>query len=105
MSPDNLEKFLGRVGVNVNWDRFGAEGSIKEVMGETGTRACAKAVREAVDFLVMGRNVVSHTGSLDGELDDRTVLKFTRLLPPLCSVLVKEVGKQLDEQVEQDPRR
>lgn len=102
MSPDNMEKFLGRMGVDVSWDSFGAEGAIREVVGERGTRACAKAVRESMGFLVKGRNIVSHTGSLDGELDNETVLRFTRLLPLVCSVLVKEVGKQLDEQVYQD---
>ncbi len=102
MSPENMGRFLGRMGVAVDWDRFGAEGSIRELMGEQRTRACAKAVRESMEFLVKGRNIVSHTGNWEGELDDKTVLKFTKLLPPLCSVLVNEVGRQLDEQVYQE---
>ena len=96
VSPDGIESSLARVGVKLNWDRFGSDAAVRSVLGETRTKNCAKAARSAVEELVRARNVVSHTGGLEVEVDEEEVFKYTRLLPPFCEVLVKEMGKQLD---------
>ena len=95
-SPDSIDSSLARVGVRLDWDRFGACSEIQNVLGESRTRDCANAAREAVENLVRTRNLVSHTGGLDIEVSEEDVLRYARFLPPFCGVLVKEVGKQLD---------
>jgi len=96
VSPDGIENALARVGVSLNWDRFGADSVVKNVLGQSKTRDCAKAAKGAVEDLVEARNIVSHTGALEGELSEQDVCKYARFLPPFCGVMVKEVGKQLD---------
>lgn len=96
VSPEGIENALARVGVSLDWDRFGANSMVRDVLGQTKTRDCAKAVRGTVEDLVKARNMVSHTGGLEGELTEEDVCRYARFLPPFCGVMVKEVGKQLD---------
>lgn len=81
MGPDNMERFLDRMGVRVDWDRFGGEEQMKDVMGERRTRDCTRAVRRTVESLVRMRNIVSHTGSFDADASTDQVSQYTKLLP------------------------
>ena len=97
MSPTNIDLLLERIGVRLNWDCFGRDDDIKRTFGQTRTRDCSKAVRESVGFLVRVRNVASHTGDLDVELEKQHIDMYVKLLPPFCAILVAEVGKQLEK--------
>ena len=96
VSPENINKLLERLGVALNWDRFGSNREIKDALGEQKTRECSKAVQKAVSELVDARNIVAHTGGLELEKNVEDVRKYTRLLPPFCCVLTNEVGEQMD---------
>ena len=97
VTPDNLDKLLDRLGVNLDWDRFGADTRIQKILGQTHTRDCSKETRRAVEALVRDRNIVSHTGDLNRDLVAEEVEKYTRLLPAFCEVLTVEVGRQMDK--------
>ena len=97
VTPGNIDKLLARLGVTLNWDRFGSDAEIRDALGEQKTRECSKAVNRAVTELVDARNIVSHTGGLELEKNVEDVRKYTKLLPPFCAVLTQEVGKQMDK--------
>lgn len=99
VSPYNIDKLLSRVGVILNWDKFGANVEIQSVLGNKRTRDCAKSLRSEVETLVRIRNDIAHTGKLDIDVGMNELLKYTKLLPPFCDVLVDEVGKQIDKSV------
>jgi len=96
MSAPNIESLLQRLSVRVDWDRFGENADIRKICGERKTRDCSVAVQRSVSALVNTRNVVAHTGGLDMEVRQEDIETYIKLLPPFCSVLIAEVGRQLD---------
>ena len=96
MSPPNIESLLRRLSVSVDWDRFGENNDIRRVCGESRTRDCSIAVQGWIRSLVNVRNVAAHTGGLNIEVTQEDMETYIGLLPPFCSVLISEVGRQLD---------
>lgn len=41
LTPDHLNKAIGRLGVSLNWDELGSEPGLQELFGGTGARETA----------------------------------------------------------------
>ncbi|MDE0006172.1 MAG: HEPN domain-containing protein [Rhodospirillaceae bacterium] len=99
MTSSNLEGLLRRVGIGLNWDRFGSHNEIKGILGVKRTRDCSKALQSSLDELVRVRNIVSHTGELNLVRDVEEVDRYAKLLRIFCTVLASHVGSQIEKNI------
>ena len=99
ITPENFDKGMGRLGIRVNWDRFGGDPEIKKVLGMTKTRECTKQLRKEIVALVRDRNAIAHAGCADSSRSVVDVCRYTRLLPRFCVVMTEQVGKEMDVMV------
>ena len=102
VSPSNLSRALARLGVDLEWDSFGRDEHIREVLGFTGTRQCAKAMEKEVEDLVIDRNSIAHTGQTRTSRDFDDVRRYARVLPRFCLVLTEQVARQVDARLRRD---
>lgn len=99
MSPANLTRVLGRLGVSLQWDSFGRDSQIRAVLGLPRTRDCAKAIEADVENLAVDRNSIAHTGQTQRSRDIEDVRRYVRVLPRSCLVLTEQVAKQMDSRL------
>lgn len=69
MTVGNLEQLFGRVRININWDQFGRDRSLGQLMESTSTRETSKKVKEFLEAMVRLRNRIAHTGATISEVD------------------------------------
>ena len=95
LTPTSIDHLFQRIGVELDWDRFGANSKLKALLGEPRTRDCTKATRNFLEDLVTKRNVVAHSGGLEIVITDNEFERVKNILPIFCTILVEQVATQL----------
>jgi hypothetical protein len=98
VSPKNLADAFRRIGVNINWDQFGAVAAMQKALGKKGSRETAKAVEEYLQRFGQMRNKIAHTGSsgiVVTESDFEQLLSFFRIFGrAMAQVVESDLAKR-----------
>jgi hypothetical protein len=95
MDVDQIDNLFKRLGLDLDWDRFGAVPDLQDLLGRSGTRNCTNETKRFLNSAVAVRNKIAHTGT--GDVDaGMGVHKLMRFYPIFLAVLVTTVGHSLD---------
>lgn len=97
LTPRNMEQIFQRIGVKIDWDRFGSNTDLKKLLKEPRTRDCAKAIRNFLEELVKKRNIVAHSGGLEIVVGESEFEAVTEIIPIFCKILVEQVSSELEK--------
>ncbi len=97
LNAENIAKLFGRISIEIQWDSFGRDQALRDILEETGTRECATATRAFLDQLASNRNRVAHTGGLASPPAIGELTNVIEFLDRFSSLLLEEVAQQLQK--------
>lgn len=95
LTVEALNRLFRRLGIDIDWDLIGADKAIKQLLGESKTRACTKAVKMRIDEIVRSRNYVCHTGMADATRSSEWTVSTLEFLKSLVDALARSAAKSL----------
>jgi RiboL-PSP-HEPN len=95
LTPTNIDQMFQRIGINLDWDKFGSNSALKRLLGEPRTRDCKYAVQKLLRDIVTKRNTVAHSGGLGIVVDDSEFQLIIEFIPVFCTELVEHVAAKL----------
>lgn len=95
LTPARLEDVLKRLGIKTNWDIFGGDPALKQLVGCTGTRDAATAVKQRLSDFTKTRNRLAHNGSVGVTITDVDVEEMMGFLKCFARALADMVDKGL----------
>lgn len=95
MSVENISRLFDRIQVSINWDDFGKDTILIQLLDTNGTRDVTKEVKDFVESMVKDRNVIAHTEPIVTRIDSALLEKrnqfIVAFLKRLTGILIKRL--------------